>query len=209
LVYRHLLILFIVCSSVGFGHQKDYPSFEPLTVADSLKGKIVDFGYQPLKYMAIGSEYAGYAAKWESNYIRWFRFEPNISWYFYKNLGIGVRGRYEFFRSNFASPKPDLFELGIFARHYLPVYSTRLFLRRFLLFVEVAVSKSNYYYVDKYTTAVVVDDFDQFVLRMPFGFAFNVWKGINIEIAGRYENFIGHYNRFDATLGLSYHFNKK
>lgn len=192
---------FVNCTSIG---QKN---------ADS--SNFFQYGYNPKKIFVLGFESAGAGfnykdtATWDKKYTRWMRFEPNLSWYPKYNLGIGIRGRIEFFRSNIQAARPDVYEFGGFVRYYWPIYSEKKFFRSMLVFTEVALSMANYHYTDKYATTIVHDEFDQLVLRIPFGFAFNVWKGFNIEIAPRFECYYKKYRQFDVALGLSYHFNRR
>lgn len=144
----------------------------------------------------------------EKSYVYDIYLEPYISYFFNKNIGIGVIGGYNSIRSNIL-PNDNYYELGGYIRTYLPYKLNKNKLNNFLFLSEVSYRKLNYTRPSS-AEKIKSNSLEYSLLSIiPIGVEMKIWKGIHIELSPEWLIYSKNYDRLTYRLGIVYHFNKK
>jgi len=195
---------------VGF-EKKD--TTKPFFIFKSLPYKKVVLG---LEYELIYSMYKNQST-YEKNRASLQTFEPHLGFFPHKNLGLGLIGKIEFFKSNYLENNiPNVYEMGVFARYFFPFETNIKVFNRFSFSIGASLSKSNYtrrdddiYFFTTDTSYVMYDNMSQNLIRLYGTSQFRIYKGLNIKMSWRYEIFTNKYRGFRPTIGIEYHFYEK
>lgn len=143
-------------------------------------------------------------------------FEPHFGYYpkKNKNLGIGITGKIEFFSSDFAENNtPNIYELGMFARYFIPFQFNVKVFDRLSFSAMFSFSKANYsrrnkniYYFGTDSTYTMYDGLQQSLIRFGLTWQFRFYKGFNFKMSYRYEMYLNKFYKFRPAVGLEYHF---
>ncbi len=131
--------------------------------------------------------------------------EPYLGYFFNRNFGVGTIFGYNRFRSSF-SEDYDLFEIGGFARYYIPIGLNPDWPISMLFLSELSYRASNYQQINR-------SDFNQseglnynILTLTPIGAQIKIWKGFYGEISTEWVFHAPAYDHFSYRIGLEYHF---
>jgi hypothetical protein len=144
-------------------------------------------------------------------------FEPHLSYYpkKYKNLGFGITGRIEFFKTNvdLINKVRNVYELGMFARYFIPFQFNVKVFNRLSFSALFSFSKTNYsrrdkdiYYFGTDSTYTMYNGLQQNLIRFGLTWQFRFYKGLNFKMSYRYEMYLNKFYKYRPTFGLEYHF---
>jgi hypothetical protein len=155
----------------------------------------------------------------EKVYIFSYEIKPYLSYYFYKNIGIGALFSYEFYKSNFYNKK-KFKEYGFYLDYVFPYKIDRFIFRKVHFYLKPGYFFTNYLKVSEtvetvtYKNIIIEEDyiienrFNYSMVCMPIGLKFNVWEELNINARWQYLIFLTGGNVNGFTLGLSYNIPK-
>jgi len=132
----------------------------------------------------------------------------HTSYYPITNFGIGMMFEYMYSRSNYAF-FPSFYSYGIYLRYYAGFKINKPILDRFKFFAEINFNNSNYKIEEKAVYPTVFDKPNQYFVKIPVGFQFQIWKGIHYETALEYAYFVGGVRAFYPRIGFEYHITKQ
>jgi len=208
------IVLFLLKCSLSFtqADKAEETLLPPFFEIKTQTNKLFILGFDYKGVALFGKDSLRTSREW--SYV--LRCEPYLAYFVYQDLGVGMLGAVEFFRSNVVPNNiPTVYEAGVFVRYYLPFrFARNAFLKRFNASVEFSYSRANYYLSSKHYifgspyNYPLLPNMSQSVLRIPVLLGFKIYKGLFTTWTIRYENFTGRYSRITPIVGLEYHFLK-
>ncbi|MBN2618441.1 MAG: hypothetical protein JXR64_09060 [Spirochaetales bacterium] len=137
-----------------------------------------------------------------------YRIEPEASIYLNINIGLGVKGIYDYGRSNYRSYN-KLYGLGTFLRYYYPLHFKNEKLKglnnRFIASIEFSYNRTNYFVNSIKEDPIPTSPFNVNLYRIPVGLSIRIWKEFFGKIALRPEFYRPGGNLLTYQLGFEYH----
>lgn len=154
----------------------------------------------------------------EKVYLHGGMLKPNISYYFYKNLGVGLLYSYQYNYISFYSDSKDFIEFGGFLKYVLPYTIPKPFLNRFHVYIEPGFYKTNYLVMDNDIDTITYKNYTLKInyktsdtckyskISVPIGLQYKINKNIYLKLNYTYSHFIkGKTNNWFA-IGFGYKF---
>ena len=208
-VYKLLILKFLIILNFNSFSQEHY--------ADSLISNNSFFVFKPkdsYKFV-FGFETSGTIVSIRDSVTQNFNrssainWEPHFSYYFNRNIGIGVLSKIEHFQSNHLQTDPTKLEYGFFVRKFLPFNINRSFFDNISYSLEFSFSRANYYHKNKLNEANYINGFNQSVIRIPLIVSVRIFHGLNMRFSYRYVNYLTKFDRSELSFGFEYQFIKK
>jgi|GEM_PF-2824236 len=138
--------------------------------------------------------------------------EPYVGYFFNRSIGVGIIGGYETVRTNMTNFKNEnRYEIGAFTRYYYPFrFNSKKIteLNTMLFLTEISYKFTSYQKVSTEKIEGSNKLNNALFTIIPFGFQFNLWKGLYFEFSSEYWVFSNNYQELRYRIGMEYHINK-
>lgn len=156
----------------------------------------------------------------EKNYFAIVEIKPYMGYYPFKkaNLSFGLKGQYHFVKSNLIS-LPSVYGAGVYTKYILSKTPKYNFFKHIRFFSQIDYNRLNFTINDSIPSYEFEDfsftfadkssilEYNNF--NVTAGFLINMGKNINLEIYGKYTNFIEGQTFIKPAFSISYIFKEK